>query len=154
MRRHKIGLIVALVVSLAWIASACSASPSGTGASGANPGDILTPAVAGENLIDLGTIPASLPGAKIKESEAISIARQHAMGGPNAGSVRGTVRAMAQPDQSQAERTVWVVVFGPGGNVPVPAIAASEPPLLILYQLVLIDDQTGAFLRASVKSAP
>jgi hypothetical protein len=154
MRTHTIGLIAGLVVSLAWLTSACSASPASTGASGASPGDILTPTVARDDLIDLGTIPASLPGAKIKESEAISIAQQHAMGGPNAGTVREVVRAMAQPDQSQAERTVWVVVFGPGGTVPVPAIAASEAPSVILYQLVLIDDQTGAFLRGSVKSAP
>jgi hypothetical protein len=154
MQTHRIGILVALVASLAWLTSTCSASPAATGASGANPGDILTPAVAREDLINLGAIPASLPAAKIKESEAASIARQHAMGGPNAGAVREIVRAMAQPDQSQTERTVWVVVFGPGGTVPVPAIAASESPSVILYQLVLIDDQTGAFLRGSVKSAP
>ncbi len=130
------------LILCALVATACTAS------------EPLTSALAAKAQIDLGSIPPSLPAARITDAEAVAVSRQHALGGPAAGPITGVVRAIARPDASSAERTVWAVVFGSGGTVPMPAIAASEAPSLIRSQVVVIDDQTGAFLRSAVESSP
>jgi hypothetical protein len=134
--------LTGLLISCALLATACTASGP------------LTSALAAKAQIDLGAIPQNLPAARITDAEAVTVARRHTLGGPAAGPITGVVRAMARPDASPAERTVWVVVFGPGGTVPVPAIAASEAPSVIRSQVVVIDDKSGAFLRSAVESSP
>ena len=112
---------------------------------------ILTPEVAAQDGIELGPIPASLPPAKFTEAQARDAATRHAVGGPAAGPVLQVVRAMAHPTESQPARTAWIVVIGPGGTVPVPAVAQSSP-LPIKFQIIVLDDQTGAFISDYIGS--
>jgi hypothetical protein len=74
------------------------------------------------------------------------------MGGPDRGALLGVARGRASKSAGSPVKTVWVVAHGPGGQVPMNGpMGGSET---ISMQIVLIDDQTGTFMRASVRSAP
>ena len=102
--------------------------------------------------VDLGPLSADAPPAAITSGEAVADASAQAMGGPDRGALLGVARGRASKSAGSPVKTVWVVAHGPGGQVPMNGpMGGSET---ISMQIVLIDDQTGTFMRASVRSAP
>jgi hypothetical protein len=102
--------------------------------------------------VDLGPLPADAPPAAITSGEAVADASSHALGGPDRGVLLGVARGRASESAGSPAKTVWVVAYGPGGQVPMNGPKGGSET--ISMQIVLVDDQTGAFMRASVRSAP
>ncbi len=98
------------------------------------------------------------PAPKVAASAAVTTAELQLAApkdhGPLLAVGRGTARQFDDP--ASPIRSVWVVAFGPGGEVPLQGPAGGSQPLSapIALQLVLIDDQSGGFLRAYIKSGP
>lgn len=86
------------------------------------------------------------------QSAALKVALQHADGGPTHGPVTTEGRALGREgaDPAFPFRSVWVFVLGPGGEVPLAGPGGGTAP--ILFQIIQIDDQTGAFVRAYSES--
>ena len=64
----------------------------------------------------------------------------------------GVARGRASASAGSPAKTVWAVGYGPGGQVPMEGPAGGSET--ISMQIVLIDDQTGTFMRAYVRSTP
>jgi hypothetical protein len=102
--------------------------------------------------VDLGPLPADAPPPAITSGEAVALASAHALGGPDRGEVLGVARGRASESAGSKVKSVWVVAYGPGGQVPMEGPAGGSET--ISMQIVLIDDQTGTFMRTYTKSAP
>ena len=102
--------------------------------------------------VDLGPLPADAPPPAITSAAAVADASAHAMGGPERGPLLGFARGRASESAGLPVKTVWVVAYGPGGQVPMEGPQGGSET--ISMQIVLIDDQTGAFMRTYVTSAP
>ena len=74
------------------------------------------------------------------------------MGGPDRGSLLGVARGRASETAGSPAKTVWAIAYGPGGQVPMNGPQGGSET--ISMQIVLIDDQTGTFMRAYLRSAP
>lgn len=84
------------------------------------------------------------PAPAITHTEAVRIAGAHVAFEPrNARILRAAVRRFSD----QAERSVWVILFG-GGELPVlgPAGRPTQPPTRRTFTGVVVDDVTGAVL--------
>jgi hypothetical protein len=102
--------------------------------------------------VDLGPLPADAPPAAITSGAAVAIASTHTSGGPDRGVFLGFARGRASESAGSPVKTVWVVAYGPGGQVPMMGPQGGSET--ISMQIVLIDDQTGTFMRAYLRSAP
>jgi hypothetical protein len=102
--------------------------------------------------VDLGPLPADAPPPAITSGAAVTLASAHALGGPDRGAVLGVARGRASETAGSPAKTVWAVGYGPGGQVPMEGPAGGSET--ISMQIVLIDDQTGAFMRTYTRSAP
>jgi hypothetical protein len=102
--------------------------------------------------VDLGPLPADAPPPAITSGAAVTLASAHAVGGPDRGSLLGVARGRASETAGSPAKTVWAVAYGPGGQVPMNGPQGGSET--ISMQIVLIDDQTGAFMRAYLRSAP
>ena len=145
--------VTCLVVSL--VAAACvqagaSAAPGSTSVS--SDLSLLSLAVISQVKVDTGPLPSGAPAPKVDASTAIKTATANLYGehGPLLALGRG--RAKKFEDATEPVRTVWVAVFGPGGTVPLQGPDGGLAPISL--QVVLIDDQSGEFLRDDIESAP
>ena len=102
--------------------------------------------------VDLGPLPADVPPAAITSEAAVTVASTHVSGGPDRGAVLGVARGRASESAGAPAKTVWAVAYGPGGQVPMEGPQGGWEG--ISMQIVVIDDQTGAFMRTYVRSAP
>ena len=102
--------------------------------------------------VDLGPLPADAPSPVITPAAAVALASTHALGGPDRGAPLGVARGWASESAGSPVKTVWAVAHGPGGQVPMEGPQGGSET--ISMQIVLIDDQTGAFIRSYVRSAP
>ena len=64
----------------------------------------------------------------------------------------GVVGGRASESAGSPAKTVWAVAYGPGGQVPMEGAQGGWEA--ISMQIVVIDDQTGAFMRTYVRSTP
>jgi len=101
----------------------------------------------------IGELPAGAPAAAITASQAVATANENAEGAAARGSILAVARATAKQfdDATSPVRTVWVIAYGPGGTTPNMGPSGGEAP--IAFQLVIVDDQTGAFLRGYIRPA-
>ena len=152
-------MTAAIAFLVALLVGGCVAA--GAGASFENPGasgsaDASPPALnldAGEAAraqFDLSALPASAPPPAVAAEAAVRTAEANAMGGPLRGPLLGVGRGRAAPDAVSPVKTVWVVEFGPGGQVPLNGPNGGTAPILL--QIVAVDDQTGEFMRSYIKS--
>ena len=84
------------------------------------------------------------PAPAVNSARAVTIAANHIGFHPtNARILHGVVRSPS----TQADRSVWVVLFG-GGELPVlgPASRPSQPIVERTYTGVIVDDNTGVVL--------
>lgn len=102
--------------------------------------------------VDLGPLPADAPPPVITSGEAVAVASAHALGGPDRGPLLAVARGRASESAGAPVRTAWVVAYGPGGQVPMNGPQGGSET--ISMQIVLIDDQSGAFMRTYTMSAP
>jgi hypothetical protein len=102
--------------------------------------------------VDLGRLPADAPPPAITSGAAVALASAHASGGPDRGVLLGVARGRASESAGSPVRTVWAVAYGPGGQVPMMSPQGGFET--IQMQIVLIDDQSGAFIRTYTRSAP
>ena len=102
--------------------------------------------------VDLGPLPADAPPPAITSASAVTFASAHALGGPDRGSLLGVARGRASETAGSPAKTVWAIAYGPGGQVPMNGPQGGSET--ISMQIVLIDDQTGTFMRAYLRSAP
>jgi hypothetical protein len=102
--------------------------------------------------VDLGPLPADASPPAITSAAAVTLASAHALGGPDRGSVLGVARGRASESAGAPVKTVWAVAYGPGGQVPMNGPQGGSET--ISMPVVLIDDQTGAFMRTYTRSAP
>ena len=102
--------------------------------------------------IDLGPLPVDAPPPAITSASAVTFASAHALGGPDRGALLGVARGRASESAGAPLKTVWAVAYGPGGHVPMMGPQGGSET--ISMQIVLIDDQTGAFMRTFTRSAP
>jgi hypothetical protein len=148
-----IALVVVVLVG-GCVSAGAGASFQNPGASGiadASPPPLnLDAGEAARAQIDLSALPATAPPPAVTPEAALSIAEAHAMGGPVRGPLLGVGRGRAAPDAASPERTVWVIAFGPGGQVPLTGPNGGSEPILL--QIVAVDDQTGEFMRSYIKS--
>jgi hypothetical protein len=148
------------VIGLALALAACSrlgsgASPTPTALAGVDSADAVMPAdLVSRAKVDLSPIPAAVPAAAVGEEKASATAETHIFGGASHGTLIGASRGRAKlyEDASDPVRTVWVFVYGPGGQVQVEGPPGGYQD--ITMQVVLVDDQTGEFLRGETESAP
>jgi hypothetical protein len=102
--------------------------------------------------VDLGPLPADAPSPAITSGAAVALASAHASGGPDRGAVLGVARGRASETVGSPVKSVWAVAYGPGGQMPMMGPQGGSET--ISMQIVLIDDQSGAFMRTYVRSAP
>jgi hypothetical protein len=102
--------------------------------------------------VDLGPLPADAPPPVITSGEAVAVASAHALGGPDRGPLLAVARGRASESAGSPVKTVWAVAYGPGGQMPMMGPQGGSET--ISMQIVLIDDQTGAFMRTYTRSAP
>ncbi len=102
--------------------------------------------------VDLGPLPADAPPPAITSGAAVTLASAHALGGPDRGSLLGVARGRASETAGSPVKTVWAVAYGPGGQVPMNGPQGGSETLSL--QIVLIDAQSGAFMRTYVRSVP
>ena len=102
--------------------------------------------------VDLGPLPAEAPPPAITSAAAVADASAQAMGGPDRGALLGVARGRVSETAGSPVKTFWAVAFGPGGQVPMEGPQGGSET--ISMQIVLIDDQTGAFMHTYVRSAP
>jgi hypothetical protein len=142
-------LVVSLVAA-ACMQAAASAAPGSTSVS--SDLSLLSPAVISQVKVDTGPLPSGAPAPKVDASTAIKTATANLYGehGPLLALGRG--RAKKFEDATEPVRTVWVAVFGPGGTVPLQGPDGGWAPISL--QVVLIDDQSGEFLRDYIESPP
>jgi hypothetical protein len=107
---------------------------------------------AGRAGVDLGPLPTDAPSPVITPAAAVALASTHALGGPHRGPLLGVARGRVSETAGSPVRTVWAVAYGPGGQVPMEGPQGGSETISL--QIVLIDDQTGAFMRTYVRSAP
>lgn len=142
-----------LVVILGLAVAAGCGGPAGTSLSPLYPTDlgVLSAEDAATAKIDISPLPDGVPPPKVDRSATAAIAVA------NVGAARGDILAVGRArarqfdDPASPLRTVWVVVFGPGGQVPITGPQGGSARIVL--QLVLVDDQTGEFLRSYIKSA-
>ena len=98
--------------------------------------------------LDLSPLPADAASATIDQATALKLAtdlgasKDH---GPIIGISRGRAKQFDEP--TDKVRTVWIVVYGAGGKVGV--LDGFQD---ITLQVVLIDDQTGEYVRSQIES--
>ncbi len=102
--------------------------------------------------VDLGPLPADAPPPAITSAAAVAAASTHTSGGPDRGALLGVARGRASESAGSPVETVWAVAYGPGGQVPMMGPQGGSET--ISMQIVLIDDQSGAFMRTYTRSAP
>ena len=102
--------------------------------------------------VDLGPLPPDAPPPAITSGAAVAVASAHASGGPDRGALLGVARERASESAGAPVKTVWAVAYGPGGQVPMNGPQGGSET--ISMQIVLIDDQSGAFMRTYTRSAP
>ena len=144
----------AILVAIALVAAGCDTLstlfPSPAPVAIQLPAGALSPDVLADEHIDLSPVPDTLPAPALTADQALATANGYEAGGDLRGRLLGVARGRAPQYVNDAKRTVWVVVYGPGGTMPAegPAAAAQSP---IHLQIVLIDDQSGEFLRSTVR---
>jgi hypothetical protein len=102
--------------------------------------------------VDLGPLAADAPTPAISSAAAVAVASAHALGGPDQGALLGVARGRASESVGSPAKTVWAVAYGPGGQVPMNGPQGGSET--ISMQIVLIDDQSGAFMRTYTRSTP
>jgi hypothetical protein len=143
-----------ILVALAFVTSGCDTLtallPSPQPVAIALPTGALSPDVLADEHIDLSPVPDTLPAPAVTADQALATADGYEAGGDDRGRLLGVARGRAPEYVNDPKRTVWVVVYGPGGTMPAegPAAGGQSP---IHLQIVLVDDQTGAFLRSTVR---
>jgi len=146
--RRVLGLVL-----VSMIVAACSGVATPAPEASTYPRD-LAGVVSTSNLADAGVVslvvPSNARAAAIPAVAAVEAAEADSRteGGPDRGPVIAVARALAGPPPVE---TVWVVVFGPGGTVPVIGPDASATGAIV-SQIVLIDDQNGTYLHNTVAS--
>lgn len=149
MRRATRGsLSLLLVLAIA----GCARGGSGAVLASASPVPAPEAIVNGEYLADAGVQVggnvSALQPAIVAAETAEQTALTYAFDQTHAGQVIAVGRDLGRRDDdpSTPTRTVWVVVLGAGGTVPVMGPNGGTPSP-IDYQILLVDDQTGALLR-------
>lgn len=143
-RRVLFVLLTAALSGCARIESGGSASPTGSIALDRS---VISDAQLAAAGVDANTTLASWPIAAISEAEALQVALKNAQGGAEHGPVITEGRALGREGAGSAFplRSVWVFVLGPGGSVPV--IGPRGGSRAIRFQIIQVNDQTGAFVR-------
>jgi len=112
----------------------------------------LTPAELRDADLVATTVPSDAPPAAISADMAVATSDGHVAGGSARGRILAVARAVYQQGGSGPTRTVWAVVYGPGGAIAnLGPLGGSSP---IDLQVNVIDDQTGAFVSGYVASGP
>lgn len=139
---RSVALLAALVLA------GCTQAPAS-----ASFGSDLSTAVSPSDMVaaKIGALPASAAGPAITATEAVATADENAGGAAARGSVVAVARATAKrfDDATSPVRTVWVVAYGPGGRTPNMGPSGGDAP--IAFQLMIIDDQTGEFVRGCIR---
>jgi hypothetical protein len=136
-------IAIVLVANACRMGAAAAATPDIPSAVSVIPADVVQ-----MMKIDLSALPADAPAAAMDSAAAVNLATDAGASkdhGPVIGISRGRAKQFDEPTDKM--RTVWVVVYGPGGTV-----AVLDGFQNITLQVVLIDDQTGEYLRSQVES--
>jgi hypothetical protein len=131
---------------LATVAAGCVSAPPFASPGTSYPSD-LAQAVSETNLTGAGVVSLQVPGAPpalVTIDEAVAIADGRAYGGSARGPIIAVARASARQTPAAPVKTVWVVVYGPGGLFEGQGRVETEAPIHV--QIVLVDDQSGAVL--------
>src|SRR5689334_20912484 len=143
----------AILIALALVASGCDTLtallPSSPPVAIALPAGALSPDVLADEHVDLSPVPDTLPAPAVTADQALATANGYEAGGDDRGRLLGVARGRAHQYSNDPLRTVWVVVYGPGGTMPAEGPPGGQSPIYL--QIVLIDDQSGEFLRSTVR---
>jgi len=153
---RKSALPFAQLAPLLALSAACSVrvvTPSPTSSYPSDLSAIVSPADLGDAGIVATVLPTDAPPAVVAIDAAVATSDAQALGGPNRGPVLAVGRAMFEMGGSGPSRTVWVVIYGPGGLVPNagPGGGTSAP---ISRQIDVVDDQSGVWLTGQITSGP
>jgi hypothetical protein len=143
-------MIRLLAIATALLIAGCAQAQSGASFS-----SDLSSAVSPSDMAaaKIGTLPAGAVAPAITASKAVATADENAGGAAARGSILAVARATAKQfdDVNSPVRTVWVIAYGPGGTTPMMGPSGGEAP--IAFQLMIVDDQTGEFVRGYIRPA-